>query len=141
MLESMGFGGSTLEFLHHTRMVDLRARLGITEEKSGVDESGKVGVKPRALQALTQARSKVWPDETMTGSAIRDLEIGQRNSIGGCFGLGFNGFEGREKRDLLKIFHLNLGVRFHAIIRLPVSSSNARFASMDLGTTNFIIAS
>lgn len=59
MLESMGFGGSTEEFLHQLRMVDLRARLGIMEEKSDVDESDKVGVKARALQALTQACSKV----------------------------------------------------------------------------------
>lgn len=56
-------------------MVDLRARLGNTEEKLGLDESTRVGVKPRAWQDRTQVRSKEWPEETMTRSAMRDLEI------------------------------------------------------------------
>lgn len=78
--------------MHQLRMVDLRARLRIMEEKSA-----KVGVKPRGLQALTQACSKVWPEETMTGSAMREPKMGQRNSFGGCFGLGLKGFEGDEE--------------------------------------------
>lgn len=66
-------------------MVVLRAKLGITVEKSVVDLSGKVGLKPNFLQISTEARSKVWPEETTTGSNIKNPEIGQRNSGGGCF--------------------------------------------------------
>lgn len=78
-------------------MVDFRARLGITEVRSGGGESTRLGVKFRALQTWTQTRSKVWPEETMTGSAIRDPEIGQMNSFGIW---GFEGFDGIADEDL-----------------------------------------
>lgn len=70
-------------------MVDLRARLGMTVEKSGVVPSTRVGVNPRVLQTWTQARSKVWPEETTTGSAIKEPETGHRNSPGGSAVCGF----------------------------------------------------
>lgn len=41
------------------------------------------GVKANSAQAWMQARSKVWPEATMTGSAMREHEIGQMNSAGG----------------------------------------------------------
>ncbi|KAB1221203.1 hypothetical protein CJ030_MR2G025737 [Morella rubra] len=71
----MGFGGSIEEFLHQLRIVDLRARIGITKEKPGLDESTRVGVKPRAWQTQTKVHSKEWPKETMTGSTMKDPEM------------------------------------------------------------------
>lgn len=56
-------------------MVVLRARLGMRAEKSGDEPSGRVGMKERERQASTALRSKVWPEETMTGSDMRVLEI------------------------------------------------------------------
>ncbi|BAU02379.1 hypothetical protein VIGAN_11189500, partial [Vigna angularis var. angularis] len=70
------------------RMADLRARLGMRVEKSGVVPSGSCGVKLRFLQASTEERSKEWPEETMTGSNMRERETGQRNSSGGVWILG-----------------------------------------------------
>lgn len=58
----------------------LRAKLGIMVEKSGREPSGRVGVKARKLQASTQVRSKVWPEETITGSGMSVEEMGQMNS-------------------------------------------------------------
>ncbi len=143
MIESMGFGGSIQESLHQLRMADLRARLGITEEKSGVDESiFRIGVKPRVLQTKTQACSNVWPEVTITGSAMRESEMGQRNSFGGSFGLGFNkGFDFGDGKDesLLKkkkIFHLRLGVIVVVAVSLifcfSVSFSNTHLVCMGL---------
>lgn len=79
--KSRGLGGDW----HQLRMVDLRARLGMMVEKSGVEPSERVGLKERERQARTELRSKVWPEETITGSDMREPEIGQMNSFGGCF--------------------------------------------------------
>lgn len=68
----------------------------------------------------------------MTGSAMREPEMGQRNSFGGCFGLGFKGFEGDEGRDLLKIFHFRLGVAASVVLCFSVSLSNAHLVCMGL---------
>lgn len=65
-------------------MVDLRARLGMRVEKSGVEPSDRVGIKERERQASTELRSKVWPEETMTGSDMTAPEIRHKNSLGGC---------------------------------------------------------
>lgn len=64
------------------RMVDLRARLGMTAEKSAASPPWRVGLKERETQARTQLRSNVWPEETMTGSAMIEPDSGQRNSTG-----------------------------------------------------------
>lgn len=64
-------------------MAVLRAKLGITVEKSGVEPSGSVGMNPKSLHTCTEMRSKVWPEETMVGSNIKDLEMGHTNSEGG----------------------------------------------------------
>lgn len=61
-------------------MADLRARLGMTKEKSA--SPARVGVKERDTQACTQLRSKVRPDDSITGSAINKFEMGHKNSIG-----------------------------------------------------------
>lgn len=61
------------------RIVDLRAKLGIKTEKSGIVPSGREGVKERSRQTWTEVRSNVWPEETTTGSNIRELAMGQRN--------------------------------------------------------------
>lgn len=82
---SGGFGGSESDFLHQLWIVLFRARLGITLEKSGSEPSWSLGVKPKPLQTCTVNRSKVWPEETTTGSDIKELKIGQRNSVGGEF--------------------------------------------------------
>lgn len=84
-----GCGGGVWVVWHHLRMADLRARLGMRVEKSGVVPSGSWGVKFRFLQASTAARSKEWPEETMTGSDMRERERGQRNSSGGVLVLDF----------------------------------------------------
>lgn len=78
-----GFGWSDPVLEHQLRIAVFRAKLGITVEKSGVEPSGRVGVRPKSRQTLTQVRSNVWPEDTTAGSDIRDLEIGQRNSGGG----------------------------------------------------------
>lgn len=78
----MGLGCSTLNVSHQLRMADLRARLGIKVEKSGVEPSDKMGLNWSDLQALTQLHSKLCPEETITGSAIRDPEIEHMNSFG-----------------------------------------------------------
>lgn len=83
-----GRGGGVWVVWHHLRMADLRARLGMRVEKSGVVPSGSWGVKLRFLQASTEERSKEWPEETMTGSDMREWETGQRNSSGGVWILG-----------------------------------------------------
>uniref|UniRef100_A0A2P2IIK9 Uncharacterized protein n=1 Tax=Rhizophora mucronata TaxID=61149 RepID=A0A2P2IIK9_RHIMU len=74
-------------------MAVLRARLGITVEMSGTLPASSSGMKPRVLQAWTQARSKVWPADTMTGSFIREPEMGQRNSSGISNFFGCRGFD------------------------------------------------
>ncbi|MFS7948333.1 hypothetical protein Hanom_Chr06g00558751 [Helianthus anomalus] len=74
-------------------MADLRARLGMMVVKSTVRRVG--GLKDKEIQARTQLRSKVWPEETMTGSAMRVLEMGQMNSGGG---VGFLRWEGDRRR-------------------------------------------
>lgn len=76
----------------------------MSEERSGREPSGSGGEKPRVLQASAEERSKEWPDETMTGSAIRELEMGQRNSEGGF--LGGRGEEEEEEERWKEIFHL-----------------------------------
>lgn len=67
-------------------MEDFKAKFGITIEKSGTEPSFRVGLYPRVRHAVMQARSKVCPVETITGSAISDPEIGQMNSAGGFVG-------------------------------------------------------
>lgn len=65
----------------------------------------------RFLQAWTEVRSKEWPEETITGSAMREPEMGQRNSSGGFWVL--LGFEAMVVWDDLwkkSFFHFNLGV-------------------------------
>lgn len=64
-------------------MAVLRAKLGITVEKSGVEPSGSVGMNPKSPHTCTDMRSKVWPEETMVGSNIKDLAMGHTNSEGG----------------------------------------------------------
>lgn len=59
------------------------AILGMIVEKSGVEPSDRIGVKLRFLQTWTQFLSNVWPEVTMTGSAIRELEMEHMNSDGG----------------------------------------------------------
>lgn len=120
-------------------MAVLRARLGITEEKSSVDESSsRVGVKDRALQAKTQAFSNVWPEVTITGSAIRDPEMGQRNSFGGSFDLGCRGGEDENLLKRYINFHLRLGVIVGVgvgvclILPFSVSFSNPQSTSLGL---------
>lgn len=54
----------------------------MTVVKSTVAER-MVGLKEREIQARTQLRSKVCPEETITGSAMRSPEMGQTNSGGG----------------------------------------------------------
>lgn len=71
------------------------------EERSGREPSGRSGAKPRVLQASAEERSKVWPEETMTGSAMREEEIGQRNSEG-----GFLGRREEAEERWKEIFHL-----------------------------------
>ena len=75
-------GESMEELWHHLVIADLRARFGISVEKSGMVPSERFGVKFKFLQASTDTLSKVWPEETITGSAIRDPETGHRNSSG-----------------------------------------------------------
>lgn len=120
-------------------MAVLRARLGITEEKSSVDESSsRVGVKDRALQAKTQAFSNVWPEVTITGSAMRDPEMGQRNSFGGSFDLGCRGGEDENLLKRYINFHLRLGVivgvgvGVSLILPFSVSLSNPQSTSLGL---------
>ena len=72
------------------KMDDFRAKLGMIMDKSGTEPSLRTGLCPRVLQAVTQARSKVWPVETITGSAMSDPEIGHMNSVGG-FGFRVSG--------------------------------------------------
>jgi len=60
------------EVSHQWRIVDLMAKLGITVVKSGRMLSSRVGVKPKSRQTWTESRSKVWPEETTTGSDIKD---------------------------------------------------------------------
>lgn len=80
---SVGGGIGRKELVRHQlTMADLRARLGMMVVKSTV-EWRVVGLKEREIQARTQLRSKVWPEETMTGSAISSPEMGQTNSGGG----------------------------------------------------------
>lgn len=122
---------------HQLRMADLRARLEITEEKSGGGESTRVGVKLRDLQTWTQARSKVWPEETMTGSAIREPEMGQMNSFGAW---AFAVFDGMADEDLLKSFHLRLGLGL--LISVTLSGVwKAHSFSLALWIINFMTAS
>ena len=74
---------------HQLRMAVRSATLGTST--SGADEEADAarsaatagGEKASAAQAWMQARSKVWPGGTTTGSAISEPEIGQRNSSGG----------------------------------------------------------
>lgn len=80
-----GFGRSDPVFEHQLRIAVLSAKFGITVEKSGLDPSASVGVKPKSPHTRTHTRSKVWPEETTAGSNINDLEMGQRNSWGGSF--------------------------------------------------------
>lgn len=63
-------------------MADLRARLGMMVVKSTVARK-VVGLKEREIHARTQFRSNVWPEETITGSAISSPDMGQMNSGGG----------------------------------------------------------
>lgn len=51
--ESSGFGGGKHRRSHQLRIADFKARFGMTVEKSG----GGFGVKPRVLEAMTQALS------------------------------------------------------------------------------------
>ncbi|KAM1578912.1 hypothetical protein ACFX1Q_040766 [Malus domestica] len=48
--KSRGLGGLTEDLWHQLRMADQRARLKITNERSGDGGSGKAGVKLRDLQ-------------------------------------------------------------------------------------------
>lgn len=52
------------------------------------------------MHASTQFRSNVWPDETMTGSAMRVFEMGQMNSGGGD-GDCFLGLDDGERRRVI----------------------------------------
>lgn len=80
-----GLGRSDPDLEHQLRIAVLRAKLGMTVEKSGLDPSASVGVKLKSLQTSTHTRSKVWPEETTAGLNIKELEMGQRNSCGGSF--------------------------------------------------------
>ncbi|RDX67442.1 hypothetical protein CR513_53687, partial [Mucuna pruriens] len=95
-------------------MADLRARLGMRAEKSGVVPSGSWGVKLRFLQASTEERSKEWPEETMTGSDMRERDMGHRNSSGGLLGLAWKKI----------FFHLSFGVVFQGRVLIPVLLEN-----------------
>lgn len=78
-------------------MADLRAKLGIMEVKSRVEK----GLNEREMEARRELRSKDWPEEMMTGSAMRMLEIGQMNSGGGDGGfLRVDGDRRRVNRHL-----------------------------------------
>lgn len=57
----------------------------MTVEKSGDVPSDKIGVKLRFLQTRTQFLSNVWPEVTITGSAIKESEIEHMNSGGGVW--------------------------------------------------------
>ena len=87
-------------------MVDLRAKFGIMVEKSGVEPSFRVGEKFKSLQTCTEMDSKVWPEVITTGSAMRELEIGQRNSKGGSFDWCLEDEELELRWN--EIFHLGL---------------------------------
>lgn len=80
-------------------IADLRARLGMIVVKSTLDRR-VIGLNEREIHATTQFRSNVWPEETMTGSAIKSLEIGQMNSGGGDGFLRLDGDRRRVKRHL-----------------------------------------
>lgn len=80
-----GLGRSDPDLEHQLRIAVLRAKLGMTVEKSGLDPSASVGVKLKSLQTSTHTRSKVCPEETTAGLNIKELEMGQRNSCGGSF--------------------------------------------------------
>ncbi|KAD0183000.1 hypothetical protein E3N88_44673 [Mikania micrantha] len=80
---SSGSGTGENEFVRHQLiMADLRARLGMMVVKSTVVKR-VVGLKESDIQARTQLRSNVWPEETITGSAMSSPEMGQMNSGGG----------------------------------------------------------
>lgn len=87
---------------HQLRMAVRRATLGTRtsgdEEETDAARSAATagGEKASAAQAWMQARSKVWPGGTTTGSAIREPEIGQRNSAGGS---AVNDDDGDEKGE------------------------------------------
>lgn len=51
-------------------------------------------MKLRSMQAWMQGRSKVWPEGTTTGLAIRREEMGQKNTDGGGCGGGSGGGDG-----------------------------------------------
>lgn len=87
-------------------MADLRARLGMMVVKSTVVRR-VVGLKSREIQARTQLRSKVCPEEIITGSAMRSPEMGQMNSGGG--GGGFLRLVGDRSR-----------VNFHRCLPVPM---------------------
>ncbi|URE02931.1 hypothetical protein MUK42_20669 [Musa troglodytarum] len=65
-------------------MADLRATLGMRTRAEGPRSTARPGgEKAKSAQAWMQLRSKVWPEgATMTGSAMREREMGQRNSTG-----------------------------------------------------------
>ncbi|URE38304.1 hypothetical protein MUK42_16191 [Musa troglodytarum] len=77
-------GGGTPQRWHQLRMADLRATLGIRRTEEGLRSRKRPGgEKAKSAQAWTQLRSKVWPEGgTMTGSAMREREMGHRNSTG-----------------------------------------------------------
>lgn len=79
-------------------------------EKSGLEPSGSRGAKPRCLQTCTHMLSKVWPEETTTGSNIKEPEMGQTYSVGGslCLDLDLDlEDDGDGDGDLyIEIFHL-----------------------------------
>lgn len=90
---SSGCGNGVYEFVwHQFKIADLRARFGIMVLKSTL-----FGLKDNDMHASTQLRSNVWPEETMTGSAMRLLDIGHMNSGGGGDG-GDDSFEGDLRR-------------------------------------------
>ncbi|THU47218.1 hypothetical protein C4D60_Mb09t13200 [Musa balbisiana] len=80
----IGCGGGTPQRWHQLRMADLRATLGMRRGEEGLRSRKRPGgEKAKSAQAWTQLRSKVWPEGgTMTGSAMREREMGHRNSTG-----------------------------------------------------------
>jgi hypothetical protein len=75
-----GAGTARPERAHQVPMAALSAALGITVSAPPASTPG--GRNASSAQAWRQARSKVFPDGSMTGSAMSAPEIGHRNSSG-----------------------------------------------------------
>ena len=76
-----GRGAARPERAHQVPMAALSAELGIIASEPDPAPGGK---KERSAQAWKQARSYVWPEGRITGSAMSAPEIGHTNSGGGA---------------------------------------------------------